>query len=102
MIQQSKITTFIPILALVLLLFVNLNVAAGLMLVIMFQLWLYFEVGAVNRNLFYIVAVAFFFRSLLVLANEYLGFLPLQPDALQYITQAMQIVENQLRKLPLV
>jgi len=93
--------SFVPLLTLLPFLFVDLKIAAGMLGAVAFLLWLHFKVKLVNRNVYYILVAAFALRFLLILANEYLGLLPLQPDALHYSAQAMKIVDNQMRHLPL-
>lgn len=93
--------SYLPVLFLLPLLFVEPKLAAGLLLVCVFGFGFFLASRNADSVLVQAVFVALVLRTFLVFANEYFTFLPLQPDALHYSAQAMKILDNQARNLPI-
>jgi len=99
--KKYNLYSTLPILLCLPLIFLDLKLAAGGLAVSLFILVIVLIYYKNNPTFTYTIIAALILRVLLLIINEYIPFLPLQPDALHYSAQAMKIVENRTYNLPL-
>ena len=100
-IQNKALLFFLPVIVSLLFLLVEFKYATAFTTMLAFLTFLYLVFGKKGSLFLFLVAGAFLVRILLVLLNDQLGFLPFQPDSVQYTKQAMRILDNVSRNLPL-
>ena len=92
--------SLVPVFGCIAFLFIDLQYAAALLLASAFYAYVAFACRERDALFNVLVISAFTLRIALVLLNQKLAFLPLQPDSFHYSMQAMKIVDNASRNLP--
>jgi hypothetical protein len=102
LIGHSKINWlyYAPIALCLLLALVDLQIAVSIAAMMLFVLWAALKARGEDRFLWNALIIAAVFRMLLTILNEFVTIFPPQSDSVLYNLQAMQIIENSARNLP--
>jgi hypothetical protein len=92
---------FAPIAVCLLFAMVDLQFAVAITAMMIFMLWTALKAKREDRFLWNALIIAAVFRAVLTILNELFTFFPPQLDSYLYNLQAMKIVENSARNLPL-
>ncbi len=99
-ISIQNINSYFPVLFILPIVFFPFKYGASLLFISIFALYLVIRFPFSKGTFEKLVWSSFAFRILLIFVNEFAALLPNQPDAGQYNLQAMRIVDNMSRNLP--
>ncbi|RPH98702.1 MAG: hypothetical protein EHM72_12600 [Calditrichaeota bacterium] len=96
---QKKVTLILSAFFCVAMLMINLQVAASLILIASFMIWVIVRFDH-DPFLAKMLMIAVIMRAVLTIFNEFFPIFPVQSDSFLYNLHAMQIIDNTVRNLP--